>query len=242
MPGRVQRLDHRLELADQAGGAVAVVGREEADRVVAPVVAQAALDQMAVVDEGVHRHQLDRSDAQALEVVDDRRRGQAGVGAAQVRRHVGCFMVKPRTCARRSPCRVPGHAFGALSSPQVKAGSMTRHLGMPARCRGGRRTGPRSVADLVAEHGASCQRTCADDILGVGLEQQLVGLKRWPRAGRRDRAPGSRRAGRGAPRAGSSARPGRSARATRCAALRGARWDRTGTVRRVRRVRKRARS
>ncbi len=38
---------------------------EEADGVVAPVVAQALLEQVPVVDEGVHRHQLDRGDARA---------------------------------------------------------------------------------------------------------------------------------------------------------------------------------
>ena len=67
---------------------VARLGREEADRVVAPVVAQPPLDQMAVVDERVHRQQLDRGDAEALQVVDHRRGRQAGVGAAQRRRHV----------------------------------------------------------------------------------------------------------------------------------------------------------
>ena len=45
------------------GGVVGVRG-EEAERVVAPVVAQALLEQGAVVDELVHRHQLDRGDAE----------------------------------------------------------------------------------------------------------------------------------------------------------------------------------
>ena len=47
--------------------------REEADRVVAPVVRQALVDQVGVVDELVHRHQLDRGDAELGEVLDDRR-------------------------------------------------------------------------------------------------------------------------------------------------------------------------
>ena len=64
---------HRLELGDRvAASPIARLGREEADRVVAPVVAQAALDQAAVVDEGVHRQQLDRGDAEALQVLDRR--------------------------------------------------------------------------------------------------------------------------------------------------------------------------
>ena len=43
---------------------VARLRREEAQRVVAPIVAQAALDQMAIVDEGMDRKQLDRGHAE----------------------------------------------------------------------------------------------------------------------------------------------------------------------------------
>ena len=86
--GLVQRADHRLELLHlpARGGAAAVlgVGREEADGVVAPVVGQALLDQRGVVDELVHRHQLDRGDAERLQVLDDRRVGEGGVGAAHL--------------------------------------------------------------------------------------------------------------------------------------------------------------
>ena len=46
--------------------AYCVVRGEEADRVVAPVVAQAPVEQRAVVDELVHRHQLDRGHAELL--------------------------------------------------------------------------------------------------------------------------------------------------------------------------------
>ena len=62
---------------------VLVVRREEADRVVAPVVAQPAVDEVRVVDELVHGQQLDRRDAEPGEVLDRGRVGEAGVGAAQ---------------------------------------------------------------------------------------------------------------------------------------------------------------
>ena len=39
---------------------------------------------MGVIDELVDRHELDGGDAQVLEVVDDGRLGQAGIGAPQV--------------------------------------------------------------------------------------------------------------------------------------------------------------
>ena len=68
MPAACSVAHHRLELqhllAALAAGGVGVVRGEEADRVVAPVVRQAALDQVVVLDELVHRHQLDRGDAE----------------------------------------------------------------------------------------------------------------------------------------------------------------------------------
>ena len=84
--GGVHRLDHRLELlhllAGVAHGGVVGVRREEAEGVVAPVVAQPLLEQRAVLDELVHRHQLDRGDAELREVVGHRRVGEPGVRAA----------------------------------------------------------------------------------------------------------------------------------------------------------------
>ena len=64
-------------------GRVLVVRREEAEGVVAPVVLQTEIQQPVIVQELVHRHQLDGGDVQRLQVVDDRRVGEPGVGAAQ---------------------------------------------------------------------------------------------------------------------------------------------------------------
>ena len=65
-------------------GGVGVVRGEEADRVVAPVVRQALVDAGGVLHELVHRHQLDRGDAEVGEVLDDAGCAIAGVGAADV--------------------------------------------------------------------------------------------------------------------------------------------------------------
>ena len=62
---------------------------EVADRVVAPVVAQAAVEQVPVVDELVHREQFDRGDAEAAQVVDRRGMCETGIGAAQIIGDVG---------------------------------------------------------------------------------------------------------------------------------------------------------
>ena len=61
---------------------IARLRREEGDRVVAPVVAQALLDQIAVVDEGVDRQQLGAGDAERAQIGRNVRMGQAREGAA----------------------------------------------------------------------------------------------------------------------------------------------------------------
>ena len=52
---------------------------------------------MALVDEDVGRHQLDGGDAEALEVLDHRRMGEASKGPAGLRRHV---LAQPRQAAQ----------------------------------------------------------------------------------------------------------------------------------------------
>ena len=89
----MEGLDHLLELADLAAavadGAVARHGGEVAEGVVAPVVAQALVDEVAVVDEVMDGQELDGGDAELLEVVDAGGVAEAGVGAAQVLGDVG---------------------------------------------------------------------------------------------------------------------------------------------------------
>jgi len=86
--GVVQRAHHALELlhllAELAVGGVAGVRGEEADGVVAPVVREALVGQGRVVDELVHRHQLDGGDSELLEVFDHQRMGDSAVAAALV--------------------------------------------------------------------------------------------------------------------------------------------------------------
>ena len=67
---------------------VARFRRKERQRVVAPVIHQLLLDQRAVIDKAVNRKQLDRGDAEPLEMIDHDGRRQAAIGAAQAWRHV----------------------------------------------------------------------------------------------------------------------------------------------------------
>ena len=73
---RVQSLDHGLEIFDIAACRIAHVRCEKADRVVTPIVAQSLLHQMPVIDKSVNRHKFNRGDAQAVKVVNSRRRGE----------------------------------------------------------------------------------------------------------------------------------------------------------------------
>ncbi len=72
--GLVQRPNHRLELGHLAAGlprrGVLVVRREEADRVVAPVVAEPSIEEVAVLHELVDGHQLDGGDPELAQVAD----------------------------------------------------------------------------------------------------------------------------------------------------------------------------
>jgi hypothetical protein len=86
--GPVQRLHELLELANLAAdlgtGPVAHVGREEPDAVVAPVVPEPPVEQDLIVDERMHRHELDRRDAELAQVADHRRVCHAEVRSPQV--------------------------------------------------------------------------------------------------------------------------------------------------------------
>ena len=89
----MERPHHSLEflhlLAEVAHGGILVVGGEEADRVVAPVVAQTLLEQGRVLHELVHRHELDGRGTDALHVLDDGGVGEPGIGAALLLGHLG---------------------------------------------------------------------------------------------------------------------------------------------------------
>src|SRR5919198_6506368 len=84
-PGIVQSFNGSLETSDRLGGQKARVGGKVADRVVTPVIGEAALDQMAIVDRSLDRHQLDSGDPEIDEIIDHRRRSQAGEVAAMGR-------------------------------------------------------------------------------------------------------------------------------------------------------------
>ena len=153
-----------------ARGRVGVLRREEGDRVVAPVVREALVLQRAVVDELVHRHQLDRRDAELLQVIDHGGVRDAAVRASELLRHgrvqlreaLDVRLVDERRRIRRLRLAVARPVEERVDDDalhHVRGGVV-----VVARIR---------VAEVVAE-----QRLVPVDLafdgLGVGVEQQLV--------------------------------------------------------------------
>ncbi len=179
--GPVHGLDHGLELlhllAVRRAGRVVGVRREERQGVVAPVVAQALLQQRVVLHELVHGHQLDRGHPQPGQVLGDRRVGEAGVRAAQLLRHVGMQLGEPLDVRLVDDRLVVGHVEPAVALPvEVRAGDHAeRHVraGVLVVAR------LRTLFEVVAEH-----RRVPVDLtvggLGVGVEQQLGGVAAQP--------------------------------------------------------------
>ena len=177
------------------GRRVLVVRREVADRVVAPVVAQAALEEQRVLHELVHRQQLDRGDAQLLQVLDRRRdwRGRrtcprtcSGRLGLPLREPLDVRLVDDRLVPRRPRRRVALPVEAPDRPPPTSA--------CRARCRG--RSSSRR--DCRSDTGTSPRATshAAVDRLGVWIQQQLVGIAPVPLVrAPRGRARGSRSAG-----------------------------------------------
>ena len=162
-------------------GGVAPRRREEADRVVAPVVLQPLLEQVAVVDEGVDGEQLDRADAKRGEIVRDLGRSEPGIGAAQRFRNgrvklgeaTDMRLVDDRILPRGAPARRTAPAEGRVDhATPVGEGSRIAIVEGEVV----------AALHLVAEQGR-VPGQLTDHLPGVRIEQQLVRVEAM--AGRR---------------------------------------------------------
>ena len=173
---RMQRLDHRLEFVHVTRRAIPRVRREEADRVVTPIVAQPILNETAVVDEVMHGHQLDGGHAETAEVIDHRRCGETRERAAQRRRHLRMLDRETAHVELVDHHIVARDRGGAVVAPGERT---VDHLAF--------RHGARAVAtierqvaamtaDGVPEDGiAPAQRT--GDMTRVRIEEELVRIE-----------------------------------------------------------------
>ena len=153
---------------------------QEADAVVAPVVAELPLQQVRVLDELVHRQQLDGGDAEIGQVVGDGGMSQAGVGAPQLLGDVGMALgqaldvglVDDRLVQRTRPdgCRRPVE----VATGDHALRHRRRRVGVVA---------PSRVVETVPED-VLAPLDLAVDGGGVGVEQQLGRVAAQPVAGR----------------------------------------------------------
>jgi hypothetical protein len=83
---RMKPRNHLLEFAQAVRdvGRITRIGREKSDRVVTPVVSQAFFLEVAVVDEGMDRKQLNGGHPDRLDVIDDGFDAQSRICATQV--------------------------------------------------------------------------------------------------------------------------------------------------------------
>src|SRR5258706_16203654 len=68
----MEAADSLAQLVRGAVAEIARLGREECQRIVSPIVAQAALNQGSILQGCVDRHELDSGDTETLEVLDNR--------------------------------------------------------------------------------------------------------------------------------------------------------------------------
>ena len=180
----MQRADRRAQALGAVGAEIARLGREKADGVVAPVVAQAHPQQPRIVHQHLHRHELDRGDAQAAQMVEDRRAAQRLIRPAQRLWHAG---VAHRQAAG---VRLIEHRARPGRARALFRRNRRRRCGQHAFRHRRRAVGGRGKA--VAAHGVMAEQQRRQRVEGarvrprVGVEQQLGGVEAVAALGRPD--------------------------------------------------------
>ncbi len=191
--GRVQRPHRTLDLVHDAlrigGGGIPRVRREEAQRVVAPVVGQAPAHQGGLRGEGLDRQELQAGHAEAREVLDQRRVAERGIGAADLLRYARVPHREPAHVRLVEHHLGPGHVWAGVLAPVEDVlvdHDGARDVGGGVAVVGRLGIGPAVLADDVAVD-LGRPGDLAVHGVGVGVEQQLggvvpVALVRRPRA------------------------------------------------------------
>ncbi len=174
--GVMQPRHGRSKCIERSINGVAHLGREKAQRIVAPVVTQPALDQMPIVDIGVDRQQFQWGGAQTLEVIDHRRCRKAAICAApsgghilaKLRQSLNVGFVDDRVLPRDrgSEFFAPGKGF--VDDHALR--HSTRVVAPVEREVGSRAAG--AIAEMrIAPDQAPCE------LLRIGIDEQLVRIE-----------------------------------------------------------------
>ena len=175
-PRIVEALHEGPEFRQRWLGQVARIGREEGDGVVAPVVGEPALDQVAVADEALDGKQLHGGDAEPAQVGDRGRTGQAGEGPPLELGHLGMTHGEPAHVQLVDHRLVPGSLRPAVSRPGVSVvddPALGHPPGVVAAIEG---EVLRAMADAVAEVSIAPEKRPRQG-LRVGIQQELVGIE-----------------------------------------------------------------
>ena len=153
---RMQRIGRRANLRPSTGRKPRI-GNAEYDRIIAPGVREAERRQMALIDEGVRRHDFDRRHAESREVGDRSRISQSREGSA---RAFGDCRVQARKAAQ----------VELVDDEQIRRDTLAARLACGRRARDGfRRVGAAVVAER--EHrGMQAERPVEGPGVGVGKQ------------------------------------------------------------------------
>src|SRR2546423_6488019 len=174
--GGMQRLHHRLELADGSARGVAWLGGKKTNGVIAPVVAETLFDKDAVINEGMYRHQLDGGNTQAFQIIDHRGCRQSSISSALGRGNFRMQLGETPDVHLINHTLVPGNTRRLICSPTE--GGINHytfeHAGsaVPAI----ERQIFFGVTNPVAEVRIAPLQIILD-LLGVGIQQELMVVK-----------------------------------------------------------------
>ena len=172
----VERPHHLLEFGDLILEGKARVGGEEADRVVAPVIREPAVDEPPSANAVMNRQQLDARHAQGAEMLDDGLGAEAEVGAAHFLRHTGMLDRHALDVALVNHGLVPRNLRRAVAPPVERRidhdtfGHGAAGVAVVAR------QVPPGAADGVAVHRIVPAHRPGDGP-GVGVEDELGGIE-----------------------------------------------------------------
>src|SRR5262245_12270058 len=174
--GIMQSRHGRSKCIERSIRGITRLGCEKAQRIVAPIVAKAALDQMAIIDKGVDRQQFKCGDTQTLEMIDHRRCRKAAIRTAPSGRHILAKLSQPLDVGfvddrvlpgdRRSTFFAPCERFvdhHALWNSTSVVPPIEREVG--ARAAG-------AIPEMrVTPDEAPCE------LFGIGIDEQLVRIE-----------------------------------------------------------------
>jgi hypothetical protein len=176
---RVKLVDHFLEFVRERRVQIARLRREEAQGVVAPVVSQALLDEIAVVDERMHRQQLGRRHAERAQVSRHVLMSQGGecpallLGDARIElgEALDVHLVHDRPFPGHDRARRPPPGKGGIDHPallhQARTVALVERFILVGMTQG-----------VTEQLRPPFERT--NQLLGIGVEQQLVGIEAMP--------------------------------------------------------------